>query len=157
MRQTFVTSFELCWLKDYTFLFHPNDSQALRYPLADRTVPLKRSYRGIVFRKMRKVSRWVNPGAHAGAGQPASSRVIALSHCPQIPCWAPCWAIIVKMRYSSCQQRLSTDFRNVSASKSELTHWGRAIPICVSKLCHHWYKWWIVVCSALSHYLNQRF
>ena len=62
---------------------------------------------------MRKVSRWVNPGAHAGAGQPASSWVTAPSHCPQIPCWAPCWAIIVKMRYSSCQQRLSTDFRNV--------------------------------------------
>ena len=55
---------------------------------------------------------WVNPGAHAGAGQPASSWVTAPSHCPQDPCWAPCWAIIVKMRYSSCQEWLSTDFRN---------------------------------------------
>ena len=45
---------------------------------------------------------------HAGAGQPASSWVIAPSHWPQIPCWA----IIVKMRCSSCQQRLSTEFRN---------------------------------------------
>ena len=59
--------------------------------------------------------RWVNPGAHAGAGQPASSWVTAPSHCPQIPCWAPCWAIIVKILCSSCQrQRLSTDFRNAS-------------------------------------------
>ena len=32
----------------------------------------------------------------------------ALSHYPEIPCWA----IIVKMRCSSCQQQLSTDFRN---------------------------------------------
>ena len=31
---------------------------------------------------------------------------------PQIPCWVPCWAIIVKTRYSSCQQWLSTDLRN---------------------------------------------
>ena len=57
---------------------------------------------GIVFRKMRKDSRWVNPGAHAGAGQPASSWVTASSHSPQIPCWAPCWAITVKMWCSSC-------------------------------------------------------
>ena len=87
-------------------------TSSLRNPLADRTIPLKSSYRGIVFRKMRKDSRWVNPGAHAGAGQPASSWLTAPSHYPQFPCWAPCWAIIVKMRYSSCQQRLSTDFRN---------------------------------------------
>ena len=100
-------------IQQYNSMANLYQMLSLRYPLADRTVPLKRSYRGIVFRKMRKVSRWVNPGAHAGAGQPASSWVTAPSHCPQIPCWAPCWAIIVKMRYSSCQQRLSTDFRNV--------------------------------------------
>ena len=58
---------------------------------------------------MRQDSCWVNPGAHAGAGQPAPSWVIAPSHYPEIPCWA----IIVKMRCSSCQQQLSTDFRNV--------------------------------------------
>ena len=98
-----------------------NSSLPLRYPLADRTIPLKSSYRGIVFRKMRKDSRWVNPGAHAGAVQPASSWVTAPSHYPQIPCWAPCWAIIVKMRYSSCQQRLSTDFPNAAQSSFALT------------------------------------
>ena len=68
---------------------------------------------------MREDSRWVNPGAHAGAGQPASSWVTAPSHCLRIPCWAPWWAIIVKMRFSSCQQRLSTDFRNAG------TIWSR--------------------------------
>ena len=51
---------------------------------------------GIVFLKMRKDSHWVNPGAHAGAAQPASSWATAPSHCPQIPCLTPCWAIIVK-------------------------------------------------------------
>ena len=81
---------------------------ALGYPLPDKTIPLQSFWRGIVFRKMRYDSRWVNPGAHAGAGQPASSWVIAPSHWPQIPCWA----IIVKMRCSSCQQRLSAEFRN---------------------------------------------
>ena len=42
---------------------------------------------------------------------------IFMGHCSQpLPpdfLLGPCWAIIVKMRYSSCQHRLSTDFRNV--------------------------------------------
>ena len=29
-----------------------------------------------------------------------------------------------------------------------LTHWGQ-------ELGHHWFSWWLVTCSALSHYLNQ--
>ena len=79
---------------------------------------------------MRKDSCWVNLGAHAGAGQPASSWVTAPSHCPQIPCRAPRWAIIFKMWCSSCQQRLSTDFCNVIAIrklKFELSIWKRSI------------------------------
>ena len=40
---------------------------------------------------------------------PLCSWVIAPSQCP----WIHCWAIIVKMRCSPCQQQLSTDFRNV--------------------------------------------
>ena len=35
-----------------------------------------------------------------------------------------------------------------------LTHWGRVMHICVSKLYHHWFKWWLVVCLATTHYLN---
>ena len=62
--------------------WHGGYVDTLRYPLADRTIPLNSSYRGIVFRKMTKDSCWVNPGAHAGAGQPASSWVTAPSHCP---------------------------------------------------------------------------
>ena len=76
----------------------------------------------IVFLKMRKDTRWacwVNPGAHAGAGHPPSSWVTAPSHCHQIPCWAPCWAItgtcLIKMWCSSCQQQLSTNFHNASS------------------------------------------
>ena len=36
-----------------------------------------------------------------------------------------------------------------------LTHWGRVTHICVGKLNHHWFKWWLVAWSAPSHYLNQ--
>ena len=46
--------------------------------------------------------------------EPASSWVIAPSHYPEIPCWA----IIVKMRCSSCQQQLSTNFCNVFWNKN---------------------------------------
>ena len=27
--------------------------------------------------------------------------------------------------------------------------------LCVSELGQHWFRYWLVVCSALSHYLNQ--
>ena len=37
-----------------------------------------------------------------------------------IDLWAPCWAIIVKIWCSSCQQQLSTDFRNELTIKSLL-------------------------------------
>ena len=36
-----------------------------------------------------------------------------------------------------------------------LTEWGRVTHICVVELGHHWFRYWIVACSALSHYLNQ--
>ena len=36
-----------------------------------------------------------------------------------------------------------------------LTHWGRVTHICVIKLGHHWFRYWLVACSAPSHYLNQ--
>ena len=35
------------------------------------------------------------------------------------------------------------------------THWGRVTLICVSKLGHIWFRWWLAACSAPSHYLNQ--
>ena len=42
---------------------------ALGYPLPDKTIPLQSFWRGIVFRKMRYDSRWVNPGAHFRYGK----------------------------------------------------------------------------------------
>ena len=35
-----------------------------------------------------------------------------------------------------------------------LTHWGRVTHICVVDLGHHWFRYWLVACSAPSHYLN---
>ena len=39
--------------------------------------------------------------------------------------------------------------------KSFLTHRGRVRLICISKLCHHWFRWWLGAWSAPTHYLNQ--
>ena len=36
-----------------------------------------------------------------------------------------------------------------------LTQLGRATHIWVSKLSHHWFRKWLVACSAPNHYLNQ--
>ena len=36
-----------------------------------------------------------------------------------------------------------------------LTHWGRVTHICVSKLRHLWFRWWLVAFSAPSHNPNQ--
>ena len=37
----------------------------------------------------------------------------------------------------------------------ELTHWGRVTHLCVSKLRHQWFRWWLVARLAPSHYLKQ--
>ena len=34
-----------------------------------------------------------------------------------------------------------------------MTQWHHKMS--VKRLCHHWFKQWLVVCSALSYYLNQ--
>ena len=39
--------------------------------------------------------------------------------------------------------------------RNSLTHWGRVTHICVSTLDHNWFRYWLVACSAPSHYLNQ--
>ena len=28
----------------------------------------------------------------------------------------------------------------------ELTQWGQVMHICIIKVCHHWFKWWLVAC-----------
>ena len=38
---------------------------------------------------------------------------------------------------------------------SYTSHWGRVTHICVVELGHHWFRQWLVACSAPSHYLNQ--
>ena len=43
----------------------------------------------------------------------------------------------------------------VSFSLDELTHWGQVTHICVSRLDHHWFRWWLGAWSVPSHYLNQ--
>ena len=35
-----------------------------------------------------------------------------------------------------------------------LIHWGRVTNICVNKLGHHRFKYWLIICKMLSHYLN---
>ena len=44
-------------------------------------------------------------------------------------------------------------FRNDELCK--LTHWGRVTHICVVELGHHWFRQWLVVCSAPKNYPNQ--
>ena len=36
-----------------------------------------------------------------------------------------------------------------------LTHQGRITHLCISGLCHHWFRLGLVTCSLPSHYLNQ--
>ena len=38
---------------------------------------------------------------------------------------------------------------------SSLNHWGQVTHICVAELGHHWFRLWLVPCSAPSYYLNQ--
>ena len=37
----------------------------------------------------------------------------------------------------------------------QLPHRGRLTHVCVRKLGHHWFQWWLVACSAPTHYLNK--
>ena len=79
----------------------------------------------------------VNPGAHAGAGQPAPSWVIAPSHYPQILCWA----IIVKMWCSYCQQQLNTYFCNAIWMMT----WMTKQMITDDHGQWQWWQWWRAV------------
>ena len=36
-----------------------------------------------------------------------------------------------------------------------LTNWGGATHKNVTKLCHHWFRYWPVACSTPGHYLSQ--
>ena len=38
---------------------------------------------------------------------------------------------------------------------TSITHWDRETHICISKLCHLWFRLWQVTCSAPSHHLTQ--
>ena len=40
-------------------------------------------------------------------------------------------------------------------TSAHLTHLPRVPHICVSELCQHWFRWWLVAWSVPSHYLNQ--
>ena len=36
-----------------------------------------------------------------------------------------------------------------------LSHWSRVTRVCVGRLRHHWFKYWLAAWLAPSHYLNQ--
>ena len=36
-----------------------------------------------------------------------------------------------------------------------LTHWGQVMHVCFGNINHHWFRKWLVACSAQCHYLNQ--
>ena len=40
-------------------------------------------------------------------------------------------------------------------SKWTSAHWGRVTHICVSKLCHIWFRWWLVYVLVPSNYPSQ--
>ena len=40
-------------------------------------------------------------------------------------------------------------------SKRTLTHWDLVGHLCVSKLCHHWLRWWRGACLPPSHHPSQ--
>ena len=45
--------------------------------------------------------------------------------------------------------------RNVTDGKLViLTRWGWVMHICISKLCHYWFRHWLVACLAPSNFLN---
>ena len=49
-----------------------------------------------------------------------------------------------------------TGLLKISTSKSILVNSSPLVsPICISELGQHWIKYWLVTCSAPSHYLNQ--
>ena len=36
-----------------------------------------------------------------------------------------------------------------------LTHWDILMHVCINKLGHHWFRWWLVALLAPIHYQNQ--
>ena len=61
-----------------------------------------------------------------------------------------CYGILLK-KNCMCKWVVGTDFI--------LTHWDWMmyiyIYVCISKIGHHWFRWWLGACLAPSHYLNQ--
>ena len=47
------------------------------------------------------------------------------------------------------------DFCNNFIGWRILINWGGVMHICVIKISHHWFRYWLVACLAPSHYLNQ--
>ena len=54
-----------------------------------------------------------------------------------------------------CGWKQSTMYRSWKTYMNGLTHLLIVLHICVSKSCHHWFRWWLVAYSAPSHYVNQ--
>ena len=55
---------------------------------------------------------------------------------------------------SSCYSLFVRE-RHFQLCRVTISHRGRVTHICVSKICHHWFRQWLGAWSAPSHYLNQ--
>ena len=51
--------------------------------------------------------------------------------------------------------KISTVLLMTISNAYYLTHWGHVTHTCVSKLGHHWFRYWLVAWSPPSHYLHQ--
>ena len=51
--------------------------------------------------------------------------------------------------YFLCWRKRAFNFLFVS-----LTHWGLVMHILISQLSRHWFRYWLVPCSTLSHYIT---
>ena len=85
------------------------------------------------------------------------------------PCWIPASDIIQPLpdtgrsigflRPSECDSSLCGLHENGLITNAQifvlLWNSGRVTHICVSNISHHWFRLWLVACTATSHYLNQ--
>ena len=79
-----------------------------------------------------------------------------LTHCavypPRTSFSAQIWPAMYEV--SSCYSLIVRE-RHFQLCRVTISHRGRVTHICVSKLCHHWFRQWLGAWSAPSHYLNQ--
>ena len=59
---------------------------------------------------------------------------------------------ILKFSFKKMRLKVSSGkWRPYCLGLNVLSHWGRVMHICISKVIHHWFRWWLIACSALYH------